>query len=156
MILEAKSIFLCLNIGPFLLEIHIQLLHHAIFGKISTYIFKSPSSPVQVWQPLNSYSLIEYYVYCCGWAPSLRPSDSDFGQNWKPGTREILVPLHPLLISTYPQQQHVIHYLLDSQHLKVLDNFVKIYEHVLEFLRILSAKCITQPCCIAISNQYFP
>jgi hypothetical protein len=24
----------------------------------------------------------------CGWA-SLRPSDSNFGQNWKPGTREI-------------------------------------------------------------------
>jgi hypothetical protein len=26
----------------------------------------------------------------CGWAP-LRPSDSDFSQNWKPGTRQILL-----------------------------------------------------------------
>jgi hypothetical protein len=29
-------------------------------------------------------SLIECYVYHCSWAP-LRPSDSDFGQNRKPG-----------------------------------------------------------------------
>jgi hypothetical protein len=33
----------------------------------------------------------------CGWA-SLRSSDSDFGQNWKPGTGEI-----PLLISNDPK-----------------------------------------------------
>jgi hypothetical protein len=31
---------------------------------------------------------IEWDAYHCSWAP-LRPSDSDFSQNWKPGTGEI-------------------------------------------------------------------
>jgi hypothetical protein len=35
-------------------------------------------------------ALTHCYTYHCGWAP-LRPSDSDFGQNWKPGTKEILL-----------------------------------------------------------------
>jgi hypothetical protein len=33
-------------------------------------------------------SLIEHYAYHCCWAP-LRSGDSDFGQDWKPGTRGI-------------------------------------------------------------------
>jgi hypothetical protein len=33
-------------------------------------------------------SLIGRYVYHCGWS-SLKPRDSNFGQIWKPGTREI-------------------------------------------------------------------
>jgi hypothetical protein len=32
-------------------------------------------------------SSIQRYAYHCSWAP-LMPSDSDFGQNWKPGTGE--------------------------------------------------------------------
>jgi hypothetical protein len=35
-------------------------------------------------------SLTERYVYHCGWV-SLRPSDSEFSQNWKPGTGEIII-----------------------------------------------------------------
>jgi hypothetical protein len=43
-------------------------------------------------------SLIECYTYHCSSVP-LRPSDSDFGQNWMPGTGESplhLIPRGPL------------------------------------------------------------
>jgi hypothetical protein len=36
---------------------------------------------------LLQHLVIQNYVHQSGWAP-LRPSDSDFSQTWKPGTRE--------------------------------------------------------------------
>jgi hypothetical protein len=45
--------------------------------------------------------LTERYAYHCGWV-SLRPSDSDFGQNWKPEIGEI--PLLSLWLGTNEAQ----------------------------------------------------
>jgi hypothetical protein len=48
------------------------------------------------WPPSILHSLIEHYLHHCDWV-TLRPSDSDFSQNWKPSTREI--PLLSLRLS---------------------------------------------------------
>jgi hypothetical protein len=56
-----------------------MFIHH------NQFILKSSAIPTLL--PLLPL-LIERYVYHSGWVP-LRPSDSDFSQNWKPGTGEI-------------------------------------------------------------------
>jgi hypothetical protein len=57
-------------------------------------------------------SLIEHYVYHCGWE-QLRPRDFDFSQNWKPGTGEI--PLLSLWLGAIEAQWFRLQHELEAQ-----------------------------------------
>jgi hypothetical protein len=73
-----------------------------------------------LWSLVNECVLHVYYsfthwalVYHCGWVP-LRPSHSDFGQNWKPGTGEI--PLLSLRLGAIEAQWYRRRLELEARH----------------------------------------